>query len=197
MNTTQPRYEFRVWGDTLDDVATRVRALSDLLQVRDSRETYVIVAGADDVNPKIRAALLDVKILVGRERGFEQWDPWLKTEFPVAGSLLADKLFPRLGVAAPALDRDTYTTAQFLDELVAPQPALEAVVVAKHRESYSVNSCLAEVAEVVVASRAIRTIAIESTDVDALSKARRRTGLDDYENINYPRAIKAMLDDHT
>lgn len=193
MSTIRPRYEFRVWGEKLDDVAIRVRALSDLHQVRDSRETYLIVAGVDDVNPKVRAALLDIKILVGIERGFEQWDPWLKAEFPVAGSLLAGDLFPRLGIAPLDLDRDTYTLAQFMDEVVMPHPDIDAVEVSKHRETYSVSGCLAEVAEVVIGGESVRTVAIESTDLEALSKAIRRAGLGGYDNVSYPRAIKDIL----
>ncbi len=193
MNSIEPRFEFRVWGRRLDDVTARIRALSAPGDIRDSTETYIVVSGVDDVNPKVRAGLLDIKVLVAEQRGFEQWAPLFKTEFPVEAGALRDEVFPRLRLAVPALEREAYTLAEILEEVVAPHPDLTAVEVEKSREAHRVAGCMAEIARVVIAGRELQTAAIESADLEAMSEAVRLLGLDGHPNVSYPRAIKQTL----
>lgn len=189
----EPRFEFRVWGRSLDAVTARIRALSDPGQVRTSSETYLVAAGVDEVNSKVRDGLLDVKVLVDELRGFEQWVPWVKTGFPLAAAFLIDGLFSRLRLPAPTLARDEYEFEQFLDEVVAPHPDLTAVEVAKRRKSYQVAGCITEIADVVIGRHELQTAGIESVDPDALSEALRLVGLEGRANVSYPRAIKRVL----
>jgi hypothetical protein len=152
-----------------------------------------VVDGIDEVNPKVRDGTLDVKVLIGTERGFERWDPWLKEPFPVEAPVLRSKLFPRLRIAAPEMERDAYTAALLLDEVVAAHPLLTAVEVAKRRQMFTTDACTAETADVVIEGRHVQTVAIESVQVDVLSTLRRELGLDADENVSYPRAIKRLL----
>ncbi len=193
MNTIEPRFEFRVWGRRLDDVTARIRALSAPGDTRDSTETYIVASGVDDVNPKVRAGLLDIKVLVAQQRGFEQWAPRLKTGFPVDAGALRDEVFPHLRLPVPVLARAAYTLPEFLDEVVALHPGLIAVDVEKSRESHEVAGCMAEIARVVIAGRELQTAAIESPDLEAMSEALRLAGLDGHANVSYPRAIKQTL----
>jgi hypothetical protein len=48
-------------------------------------------------------------------------------------------------------------------------------------------------ADVVLNDHELRTVAVESQDLDALCEVRDRLGLGQYENVNYPRAIKLAL----
>jgi len=56
-----------------------------------------------------------------------------------------------------------------------------------------VSGCITELAYVSIAGEDIQTAAVESTDLEALRDARRLTGLDAYENISYPAAIKRAI----
>jgi hypothetical protein len=56
-----------------------------------------------------------------------------------------------------------------------------------------INECITEYAELLINGAAIKTVAVESTDIDAILKAKDLLGLNDYENINYLRAIKRII----
>jgi hypothetical protein len=187
------RFEFRVWDDRLDGVSERLGAVSEAGEVRESAETYLVSSAVFDANPKIRADLLDIKVLVAVRDGFEQWTVHRKASFPIHAGVLTDDLFPLLGLAPPSLERETYTLSQLVDELVGSQPDLAAVDVTKRRQMYSVNACGAEVSEVRIEGREIGTVAVESTDLDALREVRREIGLETYDNVSYPRAIRDIL----
>jgi hypothetical protein len=189
----EARFEFRVWADRLDDIAARLRSMSEPLEVRESRETYFVSTASVDANPKARTELLDIKTLVVTHEEFEQWEVRLKAEFPVDASVLRNELFPVLGVAPPLLERDGYTLTQLLDELVTPHPELAAVEVTKRREMHAIKGCIAEITQATIAGDARQTVAIESIDLDDLYEARRALGLDDHDNVSYPRAIRNAL----
>lgn len=193
MDTTEPRYEWRVWAGRLDEVAARVGALSECHETRHSAEVYIVSRTATDANPKVRDRRLDIKVLRAIRDGFEKWDVHLKSGFPVPAELLSSQVLPLLGLAPPQLRREQYSLSQFLDEVVEPHPDLAAVEVKKRRNSYTVNGCIAEVSDVTIGGRHLQTVAVESVDLQALSEARRLTGLNRYDNVNYPRAIRRTL----
>lgn len=194
-NGSEARFEFRVWDDRLDAVGDRLRALSEAGEVRESAETYVVSAAVLDANPKARADLLDIKVLVGVRDRFEQWTVHRKVEFPVDAVVLTDELFPLLGLTPPPLERETYSLSELVGEVVATHPDLAAVDVTKRRQMHTVNACGAEISEVAMAGRALQTVAVESTDLEVLRDARRLLGLDldGYDNVSYPRAIRDIL----
>lgn len=189
----EPRFEFRAWADRLDAVQSRIGGLSECHQIRESAETYIVSTGAVDANPKIREGQLDIKVLVATQAGFEQWEPRLKASFPVPTALIRDELFPLLGQPVPALKSETISVEQFLDDVVARCDGLAAVEVTKRRRTFTVNGCITEFAEVSIDGTEMQTAAVESVDIDALRDARRLTGLDVYDNVNYPTAIKAAI----
>jgi hypothetical protein len=193
MTPIEPRFEFRAWADRLDAVESRIRALSECHQIRESTETYIVSTGTVDTNPKVREGQLDVKVLVASREGFEQWEPQLKASFPVSEALLRDELFPLLSQPAPALELGSFSVDQFLDDVVARCDGLAAVEVTKRRQSFMVSGCITEFADVSIAGTDLQTAAVESVDVGALRDARRLTGLDTYDNVNYPTAIKAAI----
>jgi hypothetical protein len=187
------RYEWRVWGERLDDVAARMEGASPRLDTRDSDETYFVPTNRGDVNPKVRDGQLDVKVLRNVRDGFEQWEPRIKAPLPVPVTLVAYGLFALLDIDPPDFSREAYSLDQLLAEVVGPHPALIAIEVSKRRHAYVVQGCTAEFAEVDVAGRAMQTAAVESTDLVTLRRAWRDVGLDEYDNINYPTAIARAL----
>ena len=193
MNPIQPRFEFRAWGDELDTVRNRITSIADPYEKRESVETYIISAGTTHTNPKVRGDRLDIKVLIAARAGFEQWEPQLKASFPIPASALRNDFFRILGEFAPTLDRDSYSFDQFIHEIVERHDGLAAVEVVKQRQISTVSGCITEFAHVSIAGKDTQTAAVESTDLEALHNARRLTGLDEYENTNYPAAIRRAI----
>ena len=189
----QPRFEFRVWGKDLGGPAGRLRRLSGESQDVRSEETYVIAIERDDVNAKIRDGLLDIKVLSAVSQRCELWRPWLKADFPLAASLLLEEVLPRLGVVELDLHWDSYSLATFIDDVIRSHPQLHVVDLSKRRLKYDIAGCLAEFAEVTVNRHELATLAAESADLDALRELLRRLGIEGFENVSYPLAIKRAL----
>ncbi len=189
----QPRFEFRAFGQDFGIVEEAMRGLSPVAKYRESLEVYIMSAGNDDNNTKIRADLMDIKVLVKRDRGLEQWSPRMKGEFPMARETLQGEVFPAFGVSVPEFSRDSYTLGQYLREIIHPHPDLAAVSVFKRRYAFDVQGCIAELADVCVNGATIRTACLESTDADAILKAQEAVHLDGYENVNYLLAIKRVI----
>ncbi len=52
---------------------------------------------------------------------------------------------------------------------------------------------IAEIADLLINGAAIKTIAVESVDVEAVLKVKATLGLEEYENVNYILAIKRII----
>ena len=196
MTEDQPRFEFRAFARNFGIVETNMRRLARCEQIRESDELYIMSAGSDDSNTKIRDDQLDIKALVRQERGLEQWSPRLKESFPLSARVIREALFPALGLAAPELRRAAYTVVQCLEELVWPHPQLVPVEVNKRRFGFTVEGCITELAEVWVNGAGIQTVAVESADADAVLRARAALALEAYENVDYLKAIKRIIGMH-
>ena len=59
---------------------------------------------------------MDIKILVREDRGLEQWEPVLKSSFPLDQAVVNAQIFPYLALERPRLFRPTYQMDQFLNE---------------------------------------------------------------------------------
>jgi hypothetical protein len=170
-----------------------MRTLSPVEQIRESLEIYIVSAENNDNNTKIRDQLMDIKVLVQKKLGLEQWNPRMKGQFPMSAQVIGEQVFPAFGVATPKFDRETYTLSQFLQELILPHPSLVAVHVFKRRFGFTINGCIAELAEVYVNGAKIMTASIESEHVEAILQAKEMVGLNGYENVNYLLAIKRII----
>ena len=193
MNEIKPRFEFRTWARNFGRVAERMRALSKCEQIRESGEIYIVSAANDENNTKIRDRLMDIKVFVQTKQGLEQWNPRMKGEFPMPAATLVADVFPAFGVQMPALERDEYTLAQYLDEVIRPHPQLAPVRVFKRRFAFTVNDCIVEHGEIEINGAGLETVAVESVDIEGILEAKRMLELDAYENVNYLRAIKRVI----
>ncbi len=193
MNEIKPRFEFRTFAQSFGMVETRMRKLSALDKIRESSEIYIMSAGNSENNTKIRDDLMDIKVFVKSEKGLEQWNPRMKGSFPMKAAEIAEKVFPAFGVELPGFSRDEYSLDQFIKEIIRPHKDLVPVSVFKRRYGFMINECITEYAELLINGAAIKTVAVESTDIDAILKAKDLLGLNDYENINYLRAIKRII----
>ena len=193
MNTVIPRYEFRAFAQKFGVVEDKIRSFSRCENYRESREIYVLSAGNNENNTKIRDDKMDIKVIVKVEQGLEQLAHCMKGEFPMAVETIRDEVFPALGVPVPPFGRSSYTLDQFQYELIRPHKDLSAAQVFKRRFGFTVNGCITEIADLMVNGAAIRTVAVESGDSEAVLQVKEMLGLGAYENVNYLLAIKRII----
>lgn len=193
MSEIKPRFEFRSFAQSFGIVEEKMRQLSPCEKIRESSEIYIMSAGNNENNTKIRDGLMDIKVFVKEERGLEQWNPRMKGSFPMDTAMIRDKVFPAFGVTVPEFKREQYTLDQFLQEIVLSHNDLAAVNIFKRRFAFTVNNCIAELGEVYVNGASIKTVNVESVDVDAILEAMSMLSLREHENVNYLLAIKRII----
>jgi exopolyphosphatase/guanosine-5'-triphosphate,3'-diphosphate pyrophosphatase len=191
MAEIKPRYEFRIWEETLATVREKLGRLAQPKETV-SQETYLVSSLTDKCNAKIRAGLMDIKILVAEERGLEQWKPILKADFPLASSVIAAQVFPSLEIPPTALAETAYTLDEFLDNVVQAEPRITVVGVCKTRYQFKIGSCSAEYAQTTLNGVPRDTVAVESIDPDAVLQLVGQLGIN-RANTNYVREIKRVL----
>ena len=193
MSKIIPRYEFRTFAQNFGIVETNMRKLSKCEMIRESSEIYIVSATNDENNTKIRDNKMDIKVLVEKNQGLEQWNPRMKGEFPMKKEIIQRDVFPAFGVTEPQFNRDVYTLEQYLEEIIVPHAQLAAVSVFKRRFAFTINGCITEIAQLLINGAAIQTVAVELEDVGAILKAIDIIDLNNYENINYLLAIKRII----
>ena len=193
MQAIIPRYEFRAFAQNFGLAEEKTRKLSKLDKFRETSEIYILSNGNNENNVKIRYDKLDFKVFVKEEKGLQQWKPRMRAEFPMKMEVLRDDVLPALGTAVPEFNRSAYTLEQFLEDIMIPHPELVLARVFKRRFGYTINGCISEIAELLINGAAIKTMALESTDVEAVLEAKKMLGLQEYENVNYLLAIKRIL----
>lgn len=186
------RFEFRVWGDDLGDVAHNLEVLSGKGYPTESDEIYFLSDATDDCNAKIRAGLLDMKVLLKVERELEQWSPIIKAGFPL-GSNSIERFFALLKLHPPGLSRSIYSMDEFMNDLVDRNEHITIVKVHKHRSEYKLDGCGVEFSVVRIEDHRQHTIAVESYDPDAVLSVIDQLGIRSSANISYPRKIKKLL----
>lgn len=193
MTEIKPRFEFRTFAQNFGIVEEKMRRLSNCEKIRESSEIYIMSAGNNENNTKVRDDLMDIKVFVREEKGLEQWNPRMKGSFPMETTKITEEVFPAFDVQLPRFERERYTLEQFLKEIVYPHNGLTAVNVFKRRFAFTINGCIAETGEVYVNGALIKTVNVESVDVDAILEAKKMLALEEYENINYLMAIKRVI----
>jgi exopolyphosphatase / guanosine-5'-triphosphate,3'-diphosphate pyrophosphatase len=186
-----PRWEWRTFGESFGAAEGRL-ALLDPDRIQESDEVYLLSLESD-ASVKIRDGLMDVKHLEAVDGdGLERWRPVLKAAFPLPAGDVSTVL-AALGVGGETPPRSTYTLEQLLDEVVRPDPALQAVEVHKRRVHYLVDACMVELSEVAVPAGSARTLAVESEDPALVSATVRELGLRDRPNVCLARGLKTLV----
>ena len=193
MNAIIPRFEFRAFAQNFGMVEEKIRRLAEFEKFRESSEIYILSAVNNHNNTKIRNKMMDIKRFVKEEKGLQQWEPKMKAEFPIKENVICDEVFPAFGVAVPVLHQPGYTLAQFLEDIIKPHPELSLAYVFKRRYGYSIKGCHTEIADLLINGAAIKTLAVESVDVEAVLTVKATLGLQEYENVNYVLAIKRII----
>ena len=193
---SKPRFEFRTFGQDFSRPSELMARLSvpvpQKVWERHSDEIYIVSRANDINNTKIRDGKMDIKTFVTETDGLEQWNPLMKSEFPITADCLKKEVFPAFQIPTPEFDQETYTLDQFLDR-IRSNPKLQAVKVHKHRFGYMVNETICEVANVLINGARVVTINSESTELEDIKKTLKDVGLKGVENINYLQAIKRVI----
>jgi hypothetical protein len=192
MSQIKPRFEFRTFALDFGVSEALLRSGYKCEAIRESKEIYIMSRQNNENNTKIRDDLMDIKVFVQEKEGYEQWNPRMKGSFPMSAQDLTQKVFPAFGIKMPALERDVYTLSQYLDEIIRPNNDLNAVNIFKRRFAYTVCNAITEVAEILINGAYIKTMAIESTEINDIKDAQSILRLDSYENVNYLKAIKRV-----
>ena len=191
MDEIKPRYEFRVWAETLVSVHEKLGRLAQP-KIAESEETYLSSKATDKCNIKIRAALMDIKVLVAEDRGLEQWRPVLKAGFPLESFVITAQVFPSLGISSPVLPKAALELNEFLDLLRHTDGTVAIVSVRKTRHQFRIEACSAEYSHITINSVPRDTVAVESVDPDAVLRLVRELGITQ-ANTSYLREIKRVL----
>jgi len=193
MSNPLGRFEFRVWGNHLSPFRDRLTAIATASDPREGGETYILSRPTDTANVKIRAGLVDIKLMTEQVGRLERWRPVLESEFPLDSRTIVEQIFSNLGVAIPHIAQPSYTHGEFIRDLVRPHRDLATVDVVKLRRQFISEKYTAEFAEVGIAGGATsETVAIESDDPAAVLRAIAKLGLNSHVNINYVRHLKLM-----
>jgi exopolyphosphatase / guanosine-5'-triphosphate,3'-diphosphate pyrophosphatase len=191
MDEAEPRYEFRVWGEDPSPLRNRLERFATPVKAA-SRETYLISRATDACNAKIRADLMDIKLLIAERWKLEQWKPVVKAAFPLNRRIIVTEIFPRLEIQPPHLSKARYAIDEFL-EVMGAEPGMTIVELSKTRYRFQLERCESEFTEVIFNDAAHKTVAIESVDPDELLRVAHELGIHGMENVNYVRYIKGEL----
>jgi len=191
MSEIKPRYELRIWGDSLSALRDKLRSLAQPSQ-RSSDETYLISATTERSNVKVRADLMDIKVLVAEDRELEQWKPILKAGFPLSQTVIVEQVFPNFELPPPPLTKSDFGFDEFLHDVIKPNPKIAIVSVSKTRYQYTVGVCTAEYSQITINGMARDTVAVESTDADAVLQLKQQLAIEQ-PNVSYIREIRRIL----
>lgn len=187
------RYEFRVWGDDLSALFTRLREAGKDAKPEESSEVYVVSRCRSAFNSKILDGRLDVKQLIGTRNRLELWHPYLKARFPLRRRSVQDDARKVLSLEGHN-DWGAIDTAEaFIRTIVEPCPHMISVPLRKTRTRFGLGPCSAEFVAVTVGEVARQTMCIESEEAAAVLRVAACLGLGERENLNYQQALRAML----
>tara|TARA_R110000823_G_scaffold27609_8_gene80354 strand:+ start:12745 stop:13386 length:642 start_codon:yes stop_codon:yes gene_type:complete len=194
MNETVARYEFRVFAPRMGITEHLLRTLAPCESITEDSEIYLLdCTQAGDLNVKIRHDRIDVKRLVQRDRGLEQWKPDGQLDFP----LPVDTFYRLWGSqsvdAARALSSDAFSLEELLRVAVQPASHLQRAKVFKRRFRFSLAHCSAEHDYLLVNGASLESIAIESEHPDAIIEIRSALRLEGFENQAYPLMLCRLL----
>jgi exopolyphosphatase/guanosine-5'-triphosphate,3'-diphosphate pyrophosphatase len=190
MSVIVPRWEWRTFGSRFGAADAAFDALPGG-DVQESDELYVLSAAP--LNVKIRDDLLDVKELrAENDDGLQQWIPVRKVALPVPAAEVS-RLLKDLDLPVEGLEDRSYGVDDLVRVLGSDGDRVRVLPVHKRRVRYSVNGCTAERTDVVADGRATRTIAIESSDPDAVVDAVRSVHLGGYLNTDYRGGLAALV----
>jgi hypothetical protein len=186
------RYEFRIFRPRLEPFATLLDAIAARSGHQASHDRYVLVDGVLDASLKLRNGALELKTLEGARGPLERWTLAGRVELPAQGSELRAMLAAGGLTAAPP--ERTFADAPELARWLAGRRGVRVVAVRKRRELYVLPGARAELTALAVRGSALRSLAVEGEDPNAVLGFVRRLGLPLAQNTSYPRLLRSLAD---
>ena len=187
-----PRWEWRSFGRRFGEAELKLAKITPS-GVQESDEIYLLSSAGKNV--KVRDALMDIKVKQEvNANGLEQWTPVMKAGFPLP-AIEAAKVLDALDFPMSEPLRSSYTLEELLEHLAAQGNGVRVVKVHKRRTRYTVDSCMAELSDVIANGKPTRTIAVEFTDAAGVTRVVTELGLGGYTNTCYPHGLAALIDD--
>jgi hypothetical protein len=193
MNEIIPRLEFRAFAYDFGPTRDKLHHLATLKDIEEQTDVYLITRNNHSHNVKVRDGRLEIKYLIHKKNGLEEWRPIYQAAFPLTASQLCWELFTSLNVVAPTLESDSYDEKEFWEELTKLQTSICLVHVIKHRFRFNYRSCNAEISNLWANGIPLQTLAIESEDDKTVLELRAKLDLQNYENVNYPLALQRIM----
>lgn len=183
------RWEWRTFGQNLSEGEKNIKKDGNARH-RESSEIYILSKKSND-NTKIRDELMDIKspVRINKETGLEQWTVLAKSVFPIHMNDLV-LVYKAFGLDLPYFEKDEYSYRDYLDNLIGKNENLRTVDVYKTRHGYLIDDAIVEFAEVKFDNFETKTIAVEHADPELVLKTVKKLGLQNYENVNYIKAMK-------
>lgn len=193
-NKQKPRYEFRVFHADSLAFFEKMKPFGEAEKIRTMNSIYLLTRGNKKNNIKIRDGIMDIKKLESKYQSLEQWNPFLVGAFPLERDVIKTVVFPAMGIEAPVFEREKYSLYQFIQDVINPDPDLSVAHVQKKRSAFTVNGCIAEVAQCIVNGAAISSLCVEDENPEKVLKALEMLDIDpEMENVSYPLALKRLM----
>ena len=124
--------------------------------------------------------MMDIKMLrEANADGLEQWAPVMQAGIPLQAAD-AKLVFESPQRPVSSMSSASFALNEFLEEFAKLGGAERILKVCTRRTHYTVDGCTAEFSEVVANGRPTRTIAVQSTDAEAVNRAIRELVLGGY-----------------
>ena len=186
------RYEWRIFASSLGMPEERLRRRAPVEDIGESEEFYVVSSHCDSENVKVRHGSLDIKTLVARERGLEQWSPRARLSFPLSAETVRKEVFELLDVNPPSLPGGDMDIVTLVEQVLRPSEGVAVVGLFKRRWKFTLADCACEIADVRANGALLRSVCVESEDPDAVLRLAGELGLDAYENTSYVSALRQV-----
>ena len=187
----KPLFEFRAFAQNFGLVEEKIRKLFKLNEISEGEEYYIISEFTNQDNVKIRDRRLEIKKLITEEKRFEQWEPGLNSQFPVVTKNIALELNESLGFEID-FKAEKYDIEKLL-EIFNFNLQTRTAKVFKRRFKFETHDCFAELADVYINGALVKSVSLESSNVDTAVDHLKKLRLNDYENVNYILEIKRVL----
>jgi exopolyphosphatase/guanosine-5'-triphosphate,3'-diphosphate pyrophosphatase len=185
--------EFRFFGASLLYERALLLARARAHETYRTSESYILSRGVNDVNVKIRAGRIEVKLLIARAGPLEGWERAFEADLPITADTFATHVAARLGVDV-RLENDLELNEPAILLIAEECRDLSAVRVDKLRTVFDLGSCRSEFAALTVGFHRVDTIAIESPDPNAVLRMLRRLDFVDRTNESYPAFLNSHFD---
>lgn len=186
-----PRFEFRCWGDSLEDAHDRLDSRWHPVAETNQADVYYL-GGPDDLTLKSRDGFFQVKERIARHNDLEQWNKVADIRLPAPWEDILPWLQRAFGLS-PRAQGEGVVDQNMLNAWLQRQETVTVAPVAKDRRQYRLSVLMAEYTRVEVAGRRMETVAAESPDPEAVAWARRDLGLAKRANESYPTALARIL----